>query len=205
MKHARADSLAGASGFNADGLPPLFDTPVLKHQVRRVLRNCGFIDPTQIDHYLAQDGYSGLAKALAMSPEEIIAEIKRSGLRGRGGAGFPTWRKWQFCRDAKGDQKYLICNADEGDPGAFMNRSLLEGDPHALLEGMLIAGRAWARRTATSTAAPNIRWPWNASAWPSLRPKNTDSWARTFWTPASLFTFTSKRARVRSSAARRPR
>ena len=112
-----------------------------------MLRNCGFIDPTQIDHYLAQDGYSGSGQGRwRWSPEEIIEEIKRSGLRGRGGAGFPTWRKWQFCRDAKGDEKYLICNADEGDPGAFMNRSLLEGDPHALLEGMLIAGRAIGRR-----------------------------------------------------------
>jgi NADH-quinone oxidoreductase subunit F len=137
---------AGALGTlgpgGVDGIPPLLETPVLRHQVRRVLRNCGSIDPTQIDHYLAQGGYSGLVKALACRPEEVLEEIKRSGLRGRGGAGFPTWRKWQFCRDAKGDQKYLICNADEGDPGAFMNRSLLEGDPHSLLEGMLIAGRA---------------------------------------------------------------
>jgi NADH-quinone oxidoreductase subunit F len=142
----RNDPPAGALGTlgpgNVDGIPPLFDTPVLKHQVRRVLRNCGFIDPAQIDHYLAHDGYTGMVKALAWSPEEIIAEMQRSGLRGRGGAGFPTWRKWQFCKDAKGTPKYLICNADEGDPGAFMNRSLLEGDPHALLEGMLVAGRA---------------------------------------------------------------
>jgi len=132
-------TLADAS---IDGIPPLAETPVFKPQVRRTLRNCGLIDPAQIDHYLAGGGYSGFAKAMAMEPEEVIAEIKASGLRGRGGAGFPTWRKWQFCRDAPGDRKYLICNADEGDPGAFMNRSLLEGDPHALLEGMLIAGYA---------------------------------------------------------------
>lgn len=125
-----------------DGIPRLFDTPVFKSQVRRTLRNCGVIDPTKIDDYIANGGYGGLASALEMGPERIIEEIKNSGLRGRGGAGFPTWRKWQFCRDAQGDRKYLVCNADEGDPGAFMNRSLLEGDPHALLEGMIIAGHA---------------------------------------------------------------
>ena len=125
---------------SVDGIPRLFDTPVLRRQVRRVLRNCGFIDPTNIDHYVANNGYSGLAKALNMAPDEVIDELKRAGLRGRGGAGFPTWLKWQFCRKAEGDEKYFICNADEGDPGAFMNRSLLEGDPHSLLEGLLIAG-----------------------------------------------------------------
>ncbi len=133
-------------GVYGDGevqqIPRLYDTPVFKPQVRRVLSRCGFIDPTKIEHYIANSGYSGLEKALSMKPEEIIEVIKKSGLRGRGGAGFPTWRKWQFCRDAKGDVKYLVCNADEGDPGAFMNRSLLEGDPHALLEGMCIAGYA---------------------------------------------------------------
>lgn len=121
-------------------VPRLFQIPVLKPQVRRILNNCGFIDPTNINHYIASDGYSGLAKALKMKPGQIINELKKSGLRGRGGAGFPTWKKWQFCLEAKGKRKYIICNADEGDPGAFMNRSLLEGDPHSVLEGMLIAG-----------------------------------------------------------------
>jgi NADH-quinone oxidoreductase subunit F len=125
-----------------EGIPELFETPVLRLQVRRVLRKCGFIDPTNLMHYLAWGGYRGLEKALTMDPQQVIEEIKASGLRGRGGAGFPTWRKWQFCRDAPGDVKYLVCNADEGDPGAFMNRSLLESDPHALLEGMFIAGYA---------------------------------------------------------------
>lgn len=127
---------------SVDGIPNLFETPVLKPQVRRILRNCGLIDPAEIDHYIARGGYGGLVKVLKMSPERIIDEVKSSGLRGRGGAGFPTWRKWQFCLDADGDEKYIICNADEGDPGAFMNRSLLEGDPHSVLEGMLIAGYA---------------------------------------------------------------
>ncbi len=125
-----------------EGIPLLFETPVFKPQVRRTLRNCGFIDPTQIDHYLARGGYEGLQTALKGDPGKIIKQIQQSGLRGRGGAGFPTWRKWQFCKDAPGGGKYLVCNADEGDPGAFMNRSLLEGDPHAVLEGMLIAARA---------------------------------------------------------------
>jgi len=136
------DALGTVGDRRIDGIPQLYHTPVLKPQVRRVLRNCGIVDPTSIDHYLAVSGYSGLTKALEMSPERIVEEVKRSGLRGRGGAGFPTWQKWTFCRNAEGDRKYLICNADEGDPGAFMNRSVIEGDPHSLLEGMVIAGYA---------------------------------------------------------------
>jgi NADH-quinone oxidoreductase subunit F len=121
---------------------PLAESPVLKPQVRLVMRNCGNIDPTSIDQYIANNGYTGLQRALAMKPQEVIDEIKKSGLRGRGGAGFPTGNKWQFCRDAAGSPKYIICNADEGDPGAFMNRAVLEGDPHAILEGMLIGAYA---------------------------------------------------------------
>ncbi|MCX6231751.1 MAG: NADH-quinone oxidoreductase subunit NuoF [Bacteroidetes bacterium] len=114
----------------------------MKPQKRLVLQNCGIIDPNNLNHYIANKGYSGVQKIIQIKPEEVIEEIKKSGLRGRGGAGFPTWRKWTFCREAKGDKKYLICNADEGDPGAFMNRSLLEGDPHSLIEGMIIAAYA---------------------------------------------------------------
>jgi len=133
-------------GANGDpltaGLPRFFDTPMLRHQVRLVLRNCGFIDPEDIDHYLANEGYAGLNQALGMTPEDVIGLVKEAGLRGRGGAGFPTWRKWQICRGAAGTPKYVICNCSEGDPGAFMNRALIEGDPHAVLEGLLIAGYA---------------------------------------------------------------
>jgi NADH-quinone oxidoreductase subunit F len=125
-----------------DGIPNLLDLPVLKPQVRISLRNCGNIDPESIDHYIANGGYEGLAKALRMKPQEVIDEIRKSGLRGRGGAGFPTGVKWQFCRDAPGNIKYVICNADEGDPGAFMDRALLEGDPHAVIEGILIGAYA---------------------------------------------------------------
>ena len=125
-----------------NGIPRLFDLPMLKPQVRIVLRNCGYIDPEEIDHYLAHDGYTGLTNALRMGPGDVIATVREAGIRGRGGAGFPTYKKWEVCRSSPGKTKYLICNADEGDPGAFMNRSLIEGDPHAVLEGMLIAAFA---------------------------------------------------------------
>jgi NADH-quinone oxidoreductase subunit F len=133
----------GADGSQfADKVPRFFDLPMMKPQVRVVLRNCGMIDPQDIDHYLANDGYVGLTNALGQGPRGVIEEVREAGLRGRGGAGFPTHKKWEICRNAPGSTKYLICNADEGDPGAFMNRSLLEGDPHAVLEGMLIAAYA---------------------------------------------------------------
>lgn len=139
----RPDLALGTIGEEViEGIPKLFETPVFKPQVRISLRNCGHIDPTDVKQYIANDGYSGFVKALTMTPEEVIEEIKKSGLRGRGGAGFPTGQKWEFCRRAPGKEKYLICNADEGDPGAFMNRLLLEGDPHAVLEGMLIGAYA---------------------------------------------------------------
>jgi NADH:ubiquinone oxidoreductase subunit F (NADH-binding)/NAD-dependent dihydropyrimidine dehydrogenase PreA subunit/(2Fe-2S) ferredoxin len=125
-----------------DGIQPFYELPMLKPQVRIVLRNCGLIDPEDIDQYLAVDGYQGFMNALKMKPEDVIGVVHQAGLRGRGGAGFPTFRKWTACRNSPGEQKYLICNADEGDPGAFMNRSLIESDPHAVLEGMLIAGYA---------------------------------------------------------------
>ena len=111
-------------------------------QMRIALRNCGVIDPESIEEYLGRDGYTGLRRALAMAPAEVIAEVKRSGLRGRGGGGFPTGLKWEFTYQAAGEKKYVVCNADEGDPGAFMDRSLLEGDPHAVIEGMLIGAYA---------------------------------------------------------------
>ncbi len=137
-KHA----LATMGSTQIPGIPDLMATPMMKGQVRRILRNCGVIDPGNINHGLARGAYSGLQRALKLDRGAMIEELDRSGLRGRGGAGFPVSRKWQFCIDAPGDTKYIICNADEGDPGAFMNRSLLEGDPHALLEGMIIAGLA---------------------------------------------------------------
>jgi NADH-quinone oxidoreductase subunit F len=135
-------ALGSRGGRTLEGIPQLYELPVLKPQVRISLRNCGNIDPSNIDHYIANGGYEGLLRTLRMKPQEVIEEIKESGLRGRGGAGFPTGMKWQFCRDAPGAVKYIICNADEGDPGAFMDRAVMEGDPHSVLEGMLIGAYA---------------------------------------------------------------
>ncbi|TYP57657.1 NADH-quinone oxidoreductase subunit NuoF [Thermosediminibacter litoriperuensis] len=121
----------------------LTDINFYKRQKRVALRNCGLINPEIIEEYIANDGYRALAKVLTeMTPQQVIDEVTRSGLRGRGGGGFPTGRKWQFAKDAPGDIKYVVCNGDEGDPGAFMDRSILEGDPHTVLEAMAIAGYA---------------------------------------------------------------
>ena len=132
---------------NLEELKPMMisddDASFLSQQTRIALRNCGIIDPTDINSYKAKDGYKALEKVLkTMTPEEVIEEIKVSGLAGRGGAGFPTWFKWNAARGSEGDEKYLICNADEGDPGAFMDRAVIESDPHNLIEGMLIAAYA---------------------------------------------------------------
>lgn len=119
------------------------DIEFFKHQKRIALSNCGMINPEKIEEYIAHDGYFALAKVLhEMSPQDVIDEMKKAGLRGRGGGGFPTGLKWEFAKKAEGDQKYVVCNADEGDPGAFMDRSVLEGDPHSVLEAMAIAGYA---------------------------------------------------------------
>ena len=121
----------------------LSDTAFYKSQNRVVLRNCGVINPESIEEYIAMDGYAALGKVLTeMTPEEVINVVIESGLRGRGGGGFPTGRKWALTAPNKADQKYVVCNADEGDPGAFMDRSVLEGDPHCLVEAMTIAGYA---------------------------------------------------------------
>lgn len=126
----------------ADGMA-VGEESFLEKQKRIVLRNCGIVNPESIDDYLAVGGYKALEKALlTMTPEAVITEITDSGLRGRGGAGFPTGTKWSLARKAAGTQKYLICNADEGDPGAFMDRSVLESDPHSVLEGMIIGSYA---------------------------------------------------------------
>ncbi len=134
---AYRDPSTGRASFHLEQIP------FYKGQVRRVLSRCGRIDPTQITHYLAAGGYRAFVKALSkMTPQAVIEEIKASGLRGRGGAGFPTGVKWDLARAAPGRSKHIVCNADEGDPGAFMDRALLEGDPHAVLEGMLIGAYA---------------------------------------------------------------
>ena len=132
-----------AAGSQRHEVASLADTGFYKTQLRVALRNCGVINPEDIDEYIGVDGYQALGRVLTeMTPEEVIDLMKRSGLRGRGGAGFPTGLKWEFAAKNASDEKYVICNADEGDPGAFMDRSVLEGDPHAVLEAMAIAGYA---------------------------------------------------------------
>jgi len=125
-----------------DLVPSLSDFPRAKYEQKVILKNCGQINPENIEHYIANGGYAALAKTLQMPPETVVDDVKESGLRGRGGAGFPTGQKWQICRNSPGRPKYVICNADEGDPGAFMDRTILESDPHSVIEGMIIAGYA---------------------------------------------------------------
>jgi len=131
----------GALGEN-ELVPSLADFPRAEFEQKVILKNCGYIDPEEIEHYIANGGYSALDRALQLKPEEVISQVKKSGLRGRGGAGFPAGEKWAICRDAPGKPKYIVCNGDEGDPGAFMDRAILESDPHSVIEGMLIAGHA---------------------------------------------------------------
>ena len=135
--------LGAAAGICCEDVPDSSSHSFYSKQNRVALRNCGVIDPENIKEYIARDGYQGLALALTeKTPAKVIKEVEKSGLRGRGGGGFPTGLKWKTCRSARGKQKYIICNADEGDPGAYMDRSILEGDPHAVIEGMVIAGYA---------------------------------------------------------------
>ncbi|MBE0601729.1 MAG: NAD(P)H-dependent oxidoreductase subunit E, partial [Firmicutes bacterium] len=124
-------------------VPKMDDINFFKKQVKIALRNCGAMAYDSIDAYIARDGYQAAYTALTeLSPQKVVDEVKASGLRGRGGAGFPTGIKWQAAHDQKADQKYMVCNADEGDPGAFMDRSILDGDPHSVVEGMLLGGYA---------------------------------------------------------------
>lgn len=149
-ENCAADLALGYLANNGEKMPEDFadllrmqDLPYFKRQMKIVLENCGVIDPDSLDGYLARGGYSAEAKALRdMTQEKVIDEMKKSGLRGRGGAGFSTGQKWEFAYKAKGEQKYVVCNADEGDPGAFMDRSILESDPHRIIEGMVIAAYA---------------------------------------------------------------
>ncbi len=143
LKGRPVEKLLYVEPASKETIPTMNEIPFFSNQKFWVMRNKGAIDPESIDEYIARDGYFGMAKALnEMTAEEIIQEVKDSGLRGRGGAGFPTGLKWQFASKADSDIKYVLCNADEGDPGAFMDRSILEADPHAVIEGMIIAAKA---------------------------------------------------------------
>jgi len=143
VQHEIIERLTWKEGLEKKSIPVQTDISFFKKQTKIVLRNCGVIDPNSIDAYISRDGYQALAKMLtSLTPDRVIEEVRKSGLRGRGGAGFPTHLKWAAARQSPGDVKYVLCNADEGDPGAFMDRSVLEGDPHSVIEGMLIGGFA---------------------------------------------------------------
>jgi NADH:ubiquinone oxidoreductase subunit F (NADH-binding)/(2Fe-2S) ferredoxin/ferredoxin len=143
LKGRPVDKLMYREPEQKTAVPVMKDIPFFNLQVLRALKNKGLIDPEKIEDYIARDGYQAAAKALLqMTPEEVIREVKESGIRGRGGAGFPTGFKWEFCAKVKSDVKFILCNGDEGDPGAFMDRSIMEADPHVVLEGMIIAAKA---------------------------------------------------------------
>ncbi len=141
-KRYPTEALLGSIGDAFGDVPSIWDHPVTATQKRIITENNGIIDPVELEHYISQGGFEGLKKALAMTPDEVIETVLESGLRGRGGAGFPSGRKWQMCRQNRTDKSYMVCNADEGDPGAFMDRSILEGDPYRLLEGLTTASYA---------------------------------------------------------------
>ena len=177
---ARSSSgCASPTGLGPDDVHAPADLPFFAKQDRELIGRNRLIDPCDIGDYIAAGGYSALAKVLtSMEPEAVIEEIKASGLRGRGGGGYPTGRKWEQCRQAPGDERYVICNADEGDPGAYMDRGLLEGNPHSILEGMMhrrLRHRRAAR--ATSTCATSIRWRSLTPARPSSRRGSSVCWA----------------------------
>jgi len=140
----------------------------LARQTKVVLRNCGVIDPLSLDEYIARDGYGALARVLTtLKPDDVIEVVKQSGLRGRGGAGFPNVAEMEPDPQGRGTEKFVLCNGDEGDPGAFMDRSVLEGDPHSVVEAMAIGAYAIALRAGLCTSAPSTRWPLSAWARPS--------------------------------------
>ena len=187
-------------------VPFYHDIPFYSKQNRIALGNCGMIDPENIEEYIARGGYDALSKAVSeMTPEAVIKEVKDSGLRGRGGAGFPTGLKWEFAAKATGDTKYVVCNADEGDPGAFMDRSILEGDPHSLVEGMTHLRlrhrrqgrlRLLPRRVSAGHPAPESRHRPGRRVWPAGRQHPGHR--------TSASSCTSRKAPARLSAARRP-
>ena len=174
---------AGSNGHEKAVAPLSEQSPkidaFLKPQLRIATEYCGRLGPLDLDEYIRHDGFAALKNA--GSPDEIIDAIVRSGLRGRGGAGFPTGRKWQTVRRAPGDEKYIICNGDEGDPGAFMDRMILESYPYRVLEGMAIAARAIGSRAVSSTSATNIRWRSNASAPPWDLPRARRAGRSAYW------------------------
>lgn len=178
----------------------------LDRQQRIVLRNCGRIDPDSIEEYIANDGYEALGKVLtSLTPEQVVAMVKDSGLRGRGGAGFPTGLKWSFTAGVEADHKYIICNADEGEPGTFKDRLILEGDPHSIIEAMAIPAMRSAPVKASSIFAGSIPSPSSVCGRPSPGLKNSGSWERGSSARISILTLRSGPAPAPMFAAKRPR
>ena len=170
-----------------------------------ILRHIGSIDPETIAAYEAVDGYQAFRKALTqMTPEAVLEEVERSGLRGRGGGGFPTGRKWRFCRQAEGDVKFVICNGSEGDPGAFLDRSIMEGNPHAIVEGMILGGYAIGALWGHIYVGHDIPWPFSVCVRLSSRPEKKGIWEPKSSTPIlpSISKFIAAAAPM--SAARKP-
>lgn len=192
----------------ATGVPEakLEDMGFFRGQTKVVLRNCGLIDPLKIDDYIARRGYEALAKVLtSMTPEQVIQEVKDSGLRGRGGAGFPTGVKWMLTAKAEGRPKYVVCNADEGDPGAFMDRSVLEGDPHSVIEAMIIAGYAVGSDQGFVYVRAEYPLAIERLSHAIARQESGASWATASSAAASGLTSRSESGPARLSAARRRR
>ena len=181
------------------------DITFFKEQTKIALKNCGTIDHGSIDAYIAANGYQAIYQALQGSREDVVKVVKDSGLRGRGGGGFPTGIKWEAALKVESDQKYMVCNADEGDPGAFMDRSLLEGDPHGIIEGMMIGGYAMVPVWAMSMCVPSILWPWSAWGEPLIRPGRQAFWVREFWAVILISTWKSELALAPLSAVRKQR
>ncbi len=182
------------------------DIPFYKAQTRIALRDVGVINPESLDEYLARGGYEAARKALTtMTPEQIREEVLASGLRGRGGAGFPTGMKWKFAAASPGETKYIICNGDEGDPGAFMDASVMEGDPHAVLEGMIIGGYAIGAHEGYIYVRAEYPLAVKRLRMAIAQPRSVACWARTCSAAASASTSRSRRAPAPSSAARRRR
>ena len=187
-------------------VPPWDEVPFFKGQKKIVLRNCGLINPDDIEEYIAIGGYQSLRKVLRDgTPETVNEQLKLSRLRGRGGAGFSTGLKFEYLRKAVGDRKYLICNADEGDPGAYMNRNELESDPHSLLEGMAIGGYVTGPPHGIIYVRAEYPLAVHRLNLAIAQARDTAFWARTSWGAASTLTSNWSRVPARSFAARRPR
>ena len=181
------------------------DIKFYQKQLRIVLRNCGLINPENVNEYIARDGYQALEKALFdMSGDDIIEELKKSGLRGRGGAGFPTWMKWNFSKQVETDVKYVACNADEGDPGAYMDRSVLEGDPHSVIEAMTIAGKCVGANLGIIYIRAEYPLAINRLETAMEQARDLGLLARISWVPAMTLTLSSDSVRAPSSAVRKP-